>query len=110
MLYLRSVQGCARLDCCRSEDIGQELKFTSIIANIDRYRKLRIDGSRVPKIASSIIPTVEGTWNFQEIDGRCEVGTGQVVVKKKKKKKRKKRETKKKRKTRKKRKKTKKKE
>jgi hypothetical protein len=59
-------------------------------------------GHEFRRLPSSIIPKVEGTWNFQEIDRLCEVGTGQVVVKKKKKKKRKKRETRKKRKTRKK--------
>jgi hypothetical protein len=26
---------------------------------------------------SSIIPKVEGMWDVQERDGRCEVGTGQ---------------------------------
>jgi hypothetical protein len=30
---------------------------------------------------SSIIPKVEGTWDVQERDGLCEVGTGQLPCK-----------------------------
>jgi hypothetical protein len=62
MVYLRSVKGCTRPDCFPSENTGQGLKVTPVTSNIYIYRKrrgehlLKMDGSRIPKIAFEYYP------------------------------------------------------
>jgi hypothetical protein len=65
MVYLRSVKGCTRRGCSPSKNIAQGLKDTLITANAKKYRKqlreylLRMDGSRISKIAFEYNPKVE---------------------------------------------------
>jgi len=60
-----------------------KISITPIIANTDSNRgrwgkySLRMDWSRIPKIAFDSISKVEEMWDVQEIDGHCEVATDQ---------------------------------
>jgi hypothetical protein len=60
-----------------------KINVTPIIANTDSNRgrwgkhSLRMDRSRIPKVALNCISKVEEMWDVQEIDGHCKDGTGQ---------------------------------
>jgi hypothetical protein len=57
MVYVRSLRGCMRLDCCHSECARQELNVIPRNENVNSYRKqwgehlLGMDGPRIQKIA-----------------------------------------------------------
>lgn len=74
----------------RDEETRQEVTVVLVTANIDRCRKqwpeylLRTDGSRIPKIAFEYNAKDRRDAGHPQIDGRCEVGTGQGLILKRK--------------------------